>query len=81
MTAVCHAEWQIINEGWLYCHWWQHRRGGRITAMTILVVMLIVALALAVAAVLLARHDGRGPSAPPRSHFDDPQFRSPGLHA
>ncbi len=49
--------------------------------MTILVVMLIVALALAVGAVLLARHDGRGPSAPPRSHFDDPQFRSPGLPA
>jgi len=49
--------------------------------MTFLIVMLIVALALAAAAVLLASHDGRGPSAPPRSHVDDPQFRSPGLHA
>jgi len=52
-----------------------------ITAMTSLLLLLLIALALAVGTVLMVRHDGRGPAAPPRSHPDDVQFRSPGTRA
>ena len=52
-----------------------------ITAMTTLLVILLIALAMAVGTVLMVLHDGRGPAGPPRSHIVDPQFRSPGAMA
>jgi len=52
-----------------------------IAAMTTLLLLLLIAFALAVVTVQMVRHDGRGPAAPPRSHLDDAQFRSPGARA
>ena len=46
--------------------------------MTILIVFLAVATALAIEALRLALHDGPGTQRPPASHVDDPRFRSPG---
>ncbi len=48
-----------------------------IAAMTFLILLLAVATALAVEAVRLVLHDGRGPQRPPVSHHEDPRFRSP----
>jgi len=48
-----------------------------ITAMTALIIILTITVALIVATVRLARHDGMGATQPPRSHLDDPQFRAP----
>ncbi|NHC25141.1 hypothetical protein G6553_18395 [Nocardioides sp. IC4_145] len=45
--------------------------------MTFLILLLLVATALAVETVRRTSHDGPGPSRPPSSRFDDPQFRSP----
>ena len=47
-----------------------------ITAMTALLIILAIAVVLTIQTVRLALHDGMG-STPPRSHFDDPQFRAP----
>jgi hypothetical protein len=46
--------------------------------MTTLLLMLLISIAMAVGTVRMVLHDGRGPSAPPRSHTEDRQFRSPG---
>jgi hypothetical protein len=51
-----------------------------ITAMTYLIVFLLVAAVMSAETVRLLLHDGRGPQRPPRSHFDDPRFRSPVAH-
>jgi hypothetical protein len=48
-----------------------------ITAMTYLMIILVVAAAMAVGTVNLLLRDGRGPARPPRSHLEDPRFRSP----
>ena len=48
-----------------------------ITAMTYLLIILVIAAAMAVRTIDLLLHDGRGPAAPPRSHFQDPQFSAP----
>ena len=48
-----------------------------ITAMTFLILFLAAAAALAVEALRLASHDGRGSQRPPASHVEDPRFRSP----
>jgi len=48
-----------------------------ITAMTALIILLAISVVLLVATVRSVLHDGQGPSQPPRSHFDDPQFRAP----
>jgi len=48
-----------------------------ITAMTYLLIILVIATGLAVWTINALLHDGRGPSAPPRSHFQDPQFSAP----
>jgi hypothetical protein len=45
--------------------------------MTYLLILLVIAAALALRTIDLLRHDGRGPAAPPSSHFQDPQFSSP----
>ncbi|MDN4173107.1 hypothetical protein QWY28_09155 [Nocardioides sp. SOB77] len=45
--------------------------------MTVLILFLLLATALAVETVRRTRHDGPGPSRPPASRFEDPQFRSP----
>ena len=47
-----------------------------ITAMTYLIVFLLVAAVMSAETIRLLFHDGRGPQRPPRSHFDDPRFRS-----
>jgi hypothetical protein len=51
-----------------------------ITAMTYLILLLLVAAVMSAATIRLLLHDGRGPQRPPASHFDDPQFRSPVAH-
>jgi hypothetical protein len=48
-----------------------------ITAMTFLLILLVIAAAMAAYTIKLLVHDGRGPAAPPRSHFQDPRFTSP----
>jgi hypothetical protein len=48
-----------------------------ITAMTYLMIILVIAVGLAVWTIDLLRKDGRGPAAPPKSHFQDPQFTAP----
>jgi len=45
--------------------------------MTFLILLLVIALAMVARTVALVLHDGRGPAGPPRSHLEDPQFRSP----
>ena len=46
--------------------------------MTYLIILLVIAAVLAVRTIDLLLHDGRGPAAPPSSHFQDPQFSAPG---
>jgi hypothetical protein len=48
-----------------------------ITAMTYLLIILAIAVVMAARTITLLIHDGRGPAAPPRSHFQDPQFSAP----
>jgi len=48
-----------------------------ITAMTFLILLLLVATALVAATVRLIVHDGRGPLRPPASHFEDSRFVAP----
>jgi hypothetical protein len=48
-----------------------------ITAMTYLLILLVIAAVMAAQTIKLLFHDGRGPAAPPSSHFRDPQFSAP----
>jgi len=69
--------WQKINVEWHSCHSWRDHDGVRLTAMTFLLIILVIAAAMAARTIDLLLHDGRGPAAPPSSHFQDPQFSSP----
>ncbi len=69
--------WQKINGCCLFCHSWQDPDRCRITAMTFLVILLAVAVALSIQSLRVALHDGNGSQRPPQSHFEDPMFRSP----
>lgn len=69
--------WQKINAVCRSCHSWQERDERMITAMTFLTILLALSLLLVVHTVRTVLHDGRGPQGPPRSHFEDPQFRPP----
>ena len=68
--------WQKINALWLSCHSWQDLDRRSITAMTFLMILLLVVVALSVASVYLIVRDGRGPQRPPVSHFEDTRFLS-----
>ncbi len=46
--------------------------------MTYLLIILVIAVAMAARTIDLLLHDGRGPAAPPSSHFQDSQFAAPG---
>jgi hypothetical protein len=70
--------WQKINGVCHSCHSWRDLDGGMITAMTYLMVFLLVAVVVSFETIRLVFHDGRGAQRPPRSHFEDPRFRSPG---
>jgi hypothetical protein len=48
-----------------------------ITAMTFIVILLVLAALLAADTVRLVLTDGRGPQRPPSSHFQDPDFVAP----
>lgn len=48
-----------------------------ITAMTFLMILLVIALAMSVATVVLSVRDGRGPQRPPVSHLEDRRFQAP----
>ena len=69
--------WQKINALWLSCHSWQDLNRRSITAMTFLMILLLVVVALSVASVYLIVRDGRGPQRPPVSHFEDARFLAP----
>jgi hypothetical protein len=69
--------WQKINEPWLSCHSWQDHERRMITAMTFLILLLLVAAVMTAATVRLVSHDGRGPQRPPASHFQDARFVAP----
>ncbi len=69
--------WQKINQRWHFCHSWRDHDGVMITAMTYLLIILVIASGLALWTIDLLLKDGRGPAAPPRSHFQDPQFSAP----
>jgi hypothetical protein len=47
--------------------------------MTYLIILLAVVVLMSAETIRLAVRDGRGPQKPPRSHLDDPRFRSPAL--
>ena len=70
--------WQKINEGWHSCHSWRDVDESSITAMTYFIILVVIAAVMAAKTIDLLRHDGRGPAAPPSSHFQDPQFAAPG---
>lgn len=69
--------WQKINELCHFCHSWQESDRRMITDMTYLIIFLALSALLAAESVRLVLRDGRGPQRPPRSHFEDPRFRSP----
>jgi hypothetical protein len=69
--------WQKINVGWHSCHSWQDSAGGMITAMTFLFILLAVAVLLSADTVRRVITDGQGPTRPPVSHFQDPDFTAP----
>ena len=69
--------WQKINAGCHSCHSWQECVRSMITAMSALIIFLVIAVVLSIQTIRLVLHDGMGPTQPPRSHFDDPQFRAP----
>jgi hypothetical protein len=69
--------WQKINEPWLFCHSWRDLNQRMITAMTFLMILLFVVVALSVASVALIVRDGRGPQRLPVSHFEDARFVAP----
>jgi hypothetical protein len=75
-TMVAHR-WQKINVVWHSCHSWQESIGGMITAMTFLLILLVVAAVLSAETVRRVIHDGQGPQRPPVSHFQDPDFIAP----
>jgi hypothetical protein len=70
--------WQKINGRWHSCHSWRDPDRCMISAMTYLYLMLLVAAFMSALTIRTIVHDGRGPSRPPRSHFEDPRFRAPG---
>jgi hypothetical protein len=69
--------WQEINGPRQPCHWWLNLCGSKITAMTFLIILTLVAAALVVATLRLSVHDGSGPQRPPASHPTDPRFAPP----
>jgi hypothetical protein len=48
-----------------------------ITAMTNLMILLLIVVAMSVESIRLITRDGRGPQRPPVSHFEDDRFVSP----
>ncbi len=48
-----------------------------ITAMTFMILLLLVAAAMILATIRLVAHDGRGPQRPPASHAEDSRFLAP----
>lgn len=46
----------------------------------LLLLLILTATALGAETLRRVRHDGRGPSGPPVSHFEDPRFLPPSLH-
>jgi hypothetical protein len=77
MESILTHSWQKINVGWHSCHSWQDHAQSMITAMTFIILLLVVAAILAADTVRLVLHDGQGPQRPPVSHFQDPDFIAP----
>jgi hypothetical protein len=48
-----------------------------ITAMTYLMILLLIVAAMSVETIRLIARDGRGPQRPPVSHFEDDRFVAP----
>src|SRR3546814_14737350 len=72
-----HPRWQKINGACHSCHSWQDLRWRRITAMTTVWIITLIALAgTAVLLGLIANHD-RGWHGPPPSHPPDPDLPPP----
>ncbi len=60
--------WQQINGVWHFCHWWQYRDDGKITAMfTVAIILLVIAAGFG---LLVIPKDGYGTRPAPRSHID-----------
>lgn len=76
---MLHQNWQEINEHCLFCQWWQDHDRRNITAMTELLILLLIVTVAALMAETIRRvaHDGRGPQRPPVSHFEDARFLPP----
>jgi hypothetical protein len=81
MSAIMTEHWQKIDGQWHPCHSWPDLVGRRITAMSLLILILAVAglTALAWGGLYLyefVTHDGYGRLTahhhPPRSHPRDP---------
>ena len=46
--------------------------------MTFLLLLLALAIGMSIESIREMISDGRGPTRPPVSHFQDPRFRAPG---
>jgi hypothetical protein len=56
MRTTLHPSWQEINYYWHSCHWWQEVNARMISAMTTILILTVLFIALA-ALVDYARHD------------------------
>jgi hypothetical protein len=72
MTASLPQSWQEINDQWHICHWWQDHGRRMITAMTLIFLLLIAAVAAVAGTMHTIAHDNRGATPPPPSHLIDP---------
>lgn len=72
------GKWQKIYEGRLFCHSWRVIDERRLTAMTTLIAIAIAVGFLLILAEMLREVLADRPTHQPRSHLEDPQFRSPG---
>lgn len=72
--------WQQINAECHSCHSWLIVDESRLTAMTtdIAIIAIVSIAVLLVLAEVLREVFADRPTSQPRSHFEDPQFRSPG---
>ena len=70
--------WQKINGYCHLCHSWRFLDGGRISAMDTFIVIIVATAVVLVLAELLREVFADRPVHQPRSHFEDPTFRSPG---
>ncbi|WP_141013738.1 hypothetical protein [Nocardioides sambongensis] len=76
MLGILARCWQQINGGRHSCHFWQIFDRRMITAMTLL--LLLLGLAVVAGTLQMVLRDARPHVTPPASHTADPAFLPPG---